>query len=41
MLRIQIPAGDVLAGSSISAQASVDTGAVTVEWSNAIHIPLD
>ena len=39
-LRIQIPAGDVLAGSSISAQASVNTGAVTSEWSNAIHIPL-
>jgi hypothetical protein len=39
-LRIQIPAGAVLAGSSISAQASVDAGAVTPEWSNAIHIPL-
>jgi hypothetical protein len=39
-LRIQIPAGAVLAGSSISAQALVDAGAVTPEWSNAIHIPL-
>ena len=39
-LRIQIPPGSGLAGSTISAQASVESGGAPA-WTNVVNIPLE
>jgi hypothetical protein len=39
-LRIQVPPGSSLAGSTISAQASVESGGAPL-WTNLINIPLE